>query len=227
MNNIFNPDNKFFSFMGRVADLMILNLLCIVCCIPVVTAGPAIAAMYYITLKMARNEESYVVKGFFHSFKQNLKQGIVIQIIMLLLGIVLAFDLFVYAMLFLWIYPVLAKFFNTTKNLFRNSILMSIRHLPYTILMMVITAAPVLLGIFVAQAFPFMILFYIMLGFATVAYINSRFFVKLFDNYIPEDAGKDTEENGEEKAIDTSVFSNLHPTELPKEDAKENEDETH
>ena len=128
MNNIFNPDNKFFSFMGRVADLMILNLLCIVCCIPVVTAGPAIAAMYYITLKMARNEESYVVKGFFHSFKQNLKQGIVIQIIMLLLGIVLAFDLyfcrmmsgqgavyrifsyifvaalFVYAMLFLWNY---------------------------------------------------------------------------------------------------------------------------
>ena len=178
----------------------------------------------------------------FHSFKQNLKQGIVIQIIMLLLGIVLAFDLyfcrmmsgqgavyrifsyifvaalFVYTMLFLWIYPVLAKFFNTTKNLFRNSILMSIRHLPYTILMMVITAAPVLLGIFVAQAFPFMILFCIMLGFATVAYINSRFFVKLFDNYIPEDAGKDTEENGEEKAIDTSIFSNLHPTELPVED---------
>ena len=38
MNNIFNPDNKFFSFKGRVADLMILNLLCIVCCIPVVTA---------------------------------------------------------------------------------------------------------------------------------------------------------------------------------------------
>ena len=63
MNNIFNPDNKFFSFMGRVADLMILNLLCIVCCIPVVTAGQAIAAMYYITLKMARNEESYVVKS--------------------------------------------------------------------------------------------------------------------------------------------------------------------
>ena len=238
MNNIFNPDNKFFSFMGRVADLMILNLLCIVCCIPVVTAGPAIAAMYYITLKMARNEESYVVKGFFHSFKQNLKQGIVIQIIMLLLGIVLAFDLYfcrmmsgqgavyrIFSYIFvaaLFVYPVLAKFFNTTKNLFRNSILMSIRHLPYTILMMVITAAPVLLGIFVAQAFPFMILFYIMLGFATVTYINSRFFVKLFDNYIPEDAGKDTEENGEEKAIDTSVFSNL-----PKEDEKENEDETH
>lgn len=238
MSNIFNPDNKFFTFMSRVADLMILNLLCIVCCIPVVTAGPSITAMYYITLKMARNEESYVVKGFFHSFKQNLKQGIIIQIFMLLLGIVLAFDLyfcrmmsnqgsvyrifsyvfvaalFLYAMLFTWIYPVLAKFYNSTMNLLRNSILMSIRHLPYTILMLAITAAPALIGIFVAQAFPFVILFYILLGFATIAYVNSRFFVKLFDNYIPEDATADEEETSEEKTIDTSVFSNLQPTDI-------------
>ena len=155
MNNIFNPDNKFFSFMGRVADLMILNLLCIVCCIPVVTAGPAIAAMYYITLKMARNEESYVVKGFFHSFKQNLKQGIVIQIIMLLLGIVLAFDLYfcrmmsgqgavyrIFSYIFvaaLFVYTM--RFYGSTRYLqssstppksVSHSILMSIRHLPYT-----------------------------------------------------------------------------------------------
>ena len=34
MSNLFNPDNKFFTFMGRVADLMILNILCIICCIP-------------------------------------------------------------------------------------------------------------------------------------------------------------------------------------------------
>lgn len=228
--------------MSRVADLMILNLLCIVCCIPVVTAGPAITAMYYITLKMARNEESYVVKGFFHSFKQNLKQGIVIQIILLLLGVILAFDLyfcrvmsnqgsvyrffsyvfvaalFIYAILFLWIYPVLAKFYNSTRNLFRNAALMAIRHLPYTILMLVITAAPLLLGLFVAQAFPFMLLFYIMLGFSTIAYVNSRFFVKLFDNYIPEEPEEENTETGEEKAIDTSVFSNLQPTTLPGED---------
>ena len=162
-----------------------------------VTAGPAIAAMYYITLKMARNEESYVVKGFFHSFKQNLKQGIVIQIIMLLLGIVLAFDLyfcrmmsgqgavyrvfsyifvvalFVYAMLFLWIYPVLAKFFNTTKNLFRNSILMSIRHLPYTALMILVTAAPVLVFFIPsAQVQSMVILLLVLIG--SVSYTHLR-----------------------------------------------------
>ena len=42
--------------MGRVADLLLLNFLCILCCIPVVTAGASITALYYVTLKMARDE---------------------------------------------------------------------------------------------------------------------------------------------------------------------------
>ena len=89
MDRFFNMDNKFFTFMSRVADLIILNLLCIVCCIPVVTIGPSIAAMFYVTLKMVRNEESYIVRGFFKSFKQNLKQGIVINLIMLAAALLL------------------------------------------------------------------------------------------------------------------------------------------
>ena len=134
MDRFFNMDNKFFTFMSRVADLIILNLLCIVCCIPVVTIGPSIAAMFYVTLKMVRNEESYIVRGFFKSFKQNLKQGIVINLIMLAAALLLYFDisicrstpgtigkvlmvlfmmiLVVYLMIFLYIYPVLAKFYN-------------------------------------------------------------------------------------------------------------------
>ncbi len=75
MNRFFNMDNKFFVFMGRVADLLLLNFLCILCCIPVVTAGASITALYYVTLKMARDEESYIARSFFHSFKQNFKQA--------------------------------------------------------------------------------------------------------------------------------------------------------
>lgn len=145
MDRFFNMDNKFFTFMSRVADLIILNLLCIVCCIPVVTIGPSIAAMFYVTLKMVRNEESYIVRGFFKSFKQNLKQGIVINLIMLAAALLLYFDisicrstpgtigkvlmvlfmmiLVVYLMIFLYIYPVLAKFYNTIKNTFTNAFL--------------------------------------------------------------------------------------------------------
>lgn len=210
MDRLFNMDNKFFTFMGRVADLVILNVLCIICCIPIVTIGPAISAMFYVTLKMVRNEESYVVRGFFKSFKQNLKQGIIINLIMLLAGILLLMDinicrvttgtlgkvmivifmmiLVVYVMIFMYIYPILAKFFNTVKNTFTNAFLMSIRHLPYTALMVLVTAAPVLvLFIPSAQVQSMAILMLILVGFSGVAYINSHFFVKIFDKYISEE----------------------------------------
>ena len=83
MNRIFNMDNKFFVFMGRVADLIILNLVCLVCCIPIITIGASLTALYYVTLKMVRNEESYIIKSFFKSFRENFKQSTIINVIML------------------------------------------------------------------------------------------------------------------------------------------------
>lgn len=210
MDRLFNMDNKFFVFMGRVADLIILNLLCILCCLPIVTAGASVTAMFYVTLKMARNEESYIVRSFFKSFKENFKQAAIINIIMLLAGILLYIDmtisrsmegalgsvltiifmiiLLLYAMLFIYIYPVLAKFYNTVKNTFTNAFLMSIRHLPYTILMIVVSLVP--LAVFFIpnaqlQSTVLMILF--LLGFSAIAYSNSHFLVKIFDNYIPKE----------------------------------------
>lgn len=72
--------------MGRAADLMILNIVFIICCLPIVTIGASLTALHYVTLKMVRNEESYIVKSFFKSFKQNFKQATIINLIMLLFG---------------------------------------------------------------------------------------------------------------------------------------------
>ncbi len=210
MGNLFNMDNKFFSAMGRVADLIILNLLTILCCIPIVTIGPAVTAMYYTTMKMARNEESYIVRGYFHSFKENLKQGILINLVMLIAGIILAIDLYIvngdsgttgrimffiflimvvfYLFVYIYIYPVLAKFYNTVRNTFRNAVLMSIRHLPYTLLMFVITLLPVaILFIPVAQLQSIFLMLFVLMGPALIAFAKSYFLVKIFDNYIPKE----------------------------------------
>ena len=217
MDRIFNMDNKFFTFMGRLADLVILNLLCIVCCIPIVTAGASITAMYYVTLKMVRNEEAYIIRGFFHSFKQNLKQSLIIHLIMLFAGIMLAADIyivnqigggaykvllyvfmvmaFLYLMLFLYIYPVLSKFYNSIKNTFVNAFLMSLRHLPYTFLMLVISALPVaMLFIPSARMQSMMIMLFFLMGFEVLAYAKSYFFVKIFDKYIPEEEPQEPQE---------------------------------
>lgn len=220
MGRLFDMDNKFFRFMGRLADLCILNVLCILCCIPVVTAGASITAMFYVTMKMVRNEEAYIARSFFKSFKENFRQATVINIIMLVIAGVLYVDFRVaksmpgtastvfqylflifailYVMLFTYIYPVLAKFYNSIKNTFRNAILMSVRHLPYTVLMIIVSICPVLVFyIQSARAQSMLLLLLIMVGFALIAYINSFFFVKIFDRYViqePEEKSENTEE---------------------------------
>ena len=103
-------------------------------------------------------------------FKQNFKQATIINLIMLVIAAILYMDLnivpnlggtmsqvlyilfiafgIIYLMVFLYIYPVLAKFYNSIKNTFRNAFLMSIRHLPYTLLMAVITLIPLAVFLF-------------------------------------------------------------------------------
>lgn len=211
MGQLFNMDNKFFTFMGRVADLIILNLVFIICCLPVVTIGASCTAMHYVTLKMVRNEESYIIRSFFKSFKENFKQATIINLIMLLAGVMLILDVnivkgmgttvskvmlcifiafaFLYMLVFIYIYPVLAKFYNSIRNTFVNAFLMSIRHLPYTILMLAVTLAPAaILFIPSAQIQSLVLMLFFMMGFAVVAFVNDRLMVKIFDNYIPEEA---------------------------------------
>ena len=47
---LFNYDNPVWRFIGKLGDLVLLNLLWLICCIPVFTAGAATTAVYYVTL---------------------------------------------------------------------------------------------------------------------------------------------------------------------------------
>lgn len=216
MGRIFDMNNKFFGFMSKVADLCILNIICVVCCIPVITAGASITAMYYVTLKMVRNEEAYILRSFFKSFKQNFKQATIINLIMLLIGVVLYVDLnvskamqggagqifqiifmafvLIYFILFLYVYPVLARFYNTIKNTIKNALFMAIRHLPYTVVMVLIAVCPLLLLLVKSyQIQSTLFVLFLLMGFALIAYCNSYFLAKIFDNYMPkEEAGQES-----------------------------------
>ena len=189
MGRFFSMDNKFFTFMNKVADLCILNIICLVCCIPIVTAGASITAMYYVTLKMVRNEEAYIVRSFFKSFKDNFKQATIINLIMI-----------IYYVLFLYVYPILARFYNTIRNTIKNALFMAIRHLPYTVVMVLIGLCPLLLlfiGSYQIQSTLFVL--FLIMGFGVIAYCNSFFLVKIFDHYMPK------EENEEQKSEGTEV----------------------
>lgn len=222
MGRFFSMDNKFFTFMNKVADLCILNIICLVCCIPIVTAGASITAMYYVTLKMVRNEEAYIVRSFFKSFKDNFKQATIINLIMIAVGAVLYLDLnvaqnmpgsagqifhvifmafvIIYYVLFLYVYPILARFYNTIRNTIKNALFMAIRHLPYTVVMVLIGLCPLLL-LFIDsyQIQSTLFVLFLVMGFGVIAYCNSFFLVKIFDHYMPK------EENEEQKSEGTEV----------------------
>ena len=85
-------DSWIMRILTRIFDLIILNLLFIICSLPVITIGTSLSALYSVTLKMVRNEEGYIVRGFFKAYKENLKQSMIIWIPTALCGVFLYAD---------------------------------------------------------------------------------------------------------------------------------------
>lgn len=78
MSKMFDPEGKFAHYGGKIGDLMGLNILTLLGCLPVVTAGASVAAMHYVLLKIFRDEETAVTKMFFKSFRENLRQSAIL-----------------------------------------------------------------------------------------------------------------------------------------------------
>ena len=212
MGKLFNLDSPLMVFLSKVADLMILNIITLFLCIPIITAGDAVTALYYMTIKMVRGDDCYIVRGYFKSFKENFKQATIIWVLAVLVFLILVGDFsiirsgalsfsrvmtvllivaIIYVFTMLYVFPVLSRFENTVKNTIRNAFLMSILNLPTTILMIIINLIPIALLLLIAQAVPFVILF----GFSVPAYLCSTQFVKIFKRFEPEE---ENAENGEE-----------------------------
>lgn len=201
MGNLFNLDNPIWRFMGKLVDVFILTMLWFICCIPIFTIGPASTAVYYVTLKLVRDEESYTVRSFFKSFKENFKQGVAIGLIMTFLGIFFVYDIYAYFtmgnqvttllgiaflgifLLYLftltYVYPLQAKFYNSIFRTMRNALFMSVKHL-FRSLLMVAIAVIVIVGVLF---FPPLLL----LSFGLIAFLQSYLLVRIFDLYIPKE----------------------------------------
>ena len=67
---IFDLDSPLMRVLTKMADLMLLNLLALICCIPIITVGASLTALHYVALKIVRNEEGYIIRTFFKSFKK-------------------------------------------------------------------------------------------------------------------------------------------------------------
>lgn len=195
---IFNLDSPVMQSLSKMADLLLLNLLAGICCIPIVTIGASMTALHYMSLKMVRDEECYIVKGFFKSFKQNFKQATIIWLLILVTIAVIGADIYIMnnmgesvsrvirfivtivgiivAFGSTFVFPVLAKFDNPVLRTIKNAYIISILQLPKTILMMALNVVPwVILATSVKWA-PIPLFF----GLSVPAYVSAMLYNNFF-----------------------------------------------
>lgn len=206
MKNLFDMDNMLFQTLSRLADLVLLNAIFLICCIPIITIGASLTAMYGITLKIAFKEDGYIIRDFFKAFKQNFVQATIIWMITVILGLLLLFNFttilqvknivftvilfltgtisFLYAMTVTYVFPLVARFHNTVFNTIRNAFFMSIANfLPYSLLMLAFPIVLFLLSCINTSIFSWAIFIYLLIGFSGIALINSYLFKRIFSKY--------------------------------------------
>ncbi len=75
------------------------------------------------------------------------------------------------------------KLKNTFKNTLINACFMSIKHLPTTILVVCMNCMVFICALVNSYTFYYGMMIYVFIGFALVAYMNSIFLSKVFENY--------------------------------------------
>lgn len=206
MSSLFNLESPVMSFLSRIGDLIWLNLLTMLCCIPVVTAGAAFTALHYVSIKMVRGEEGYLTKSYFKSFKENFFQATALWLLMLLIlavawgdfyfismmddGVASVMRIVLCAVFFFFLcggvywFPLLSRFENTLKNTVKNACLLGILNFPRTL---------VILAIYGGAAVLYFLLFYRILpgiflaGLSLPVYLASMLFSGIFKKLEPEE----------------------------------------
>lgn len=204
MSKIYAEDNPFNAVLTKIFDLCMLNIVTLVCCIPVVTAGASLTAMYAVMLPMSENKEGPVVKSFIKQFRANLKGSVKTWLLLLLAAVVLSFDLYVWtkvesqyrsvffgftiamlvalAVVASWYFALRATFDDDGKTSLINAGKYSLVYLPVSVLMAAYTAA--IVYVYLQQGY--LALFIPIFGIALIEYPKAYYMRRKFNAYIEE-----------------------------------------
>lgn len=195
-------DNAFTRALSKIFDLACLNVLWVICSIPIFTIGASTTALYSVMLKLVRNEEGYIFRGYMKAFKENFKQSTVIWLLILAMGAVwwidynfagligggagtalrlifLAMGILLLAV-FIYVFPLTARYENSVKATLKNALLLSVAKLPYTILFFVIAVGAGIVSLWNVMTFLIAVPFWVFIGVSVVVWINSRLFRRIF-----------------------------------------------
>ena len=195
---------KTFSWLG---DLMALNLLWLLGCLPIVTIGASTAAMYAAARKLAEGSCTSVLRAWWAAFRGGLKKATAAFFLLLLPAAVLAADAWLLAtypfpvwvkavtllagIVFLltagYVYPLQARFENTVWKTLMNSCVMALAHLPVSLMMTALNLLPLVLALTAPGIFLRSIPVWLLFGGALTALMNTLLLRGVFSKYLPQD----------------------------------------
>ena len=203
MRNLFNYENPFIQFLVRVGDLIILNVLFILCSAPVVTLGASLTALHRVTQNMLFEQEEPLLKAFFRAFRQNFKQSTLAWLVELVVIVSLVCDVLlvmayfngglakamyilvaVLAILVAGVYaylmPLIARYENGMRQQVNNAVVLAIIKLPKTLLLVFLNLLPVILVLISVPVFVQTLIFWVIIGFAFVSFLTSSILKPVF-----------------------------------------------
>lgn len=211
-------DNVVMRALGKIGDMICLNVMWLICCIPIITIGASTTALYTVMLRMVKNEEGYIFRGFLKAFKSNFKQSTLIWLILLLLGIVWTVDFrvagfmpgmagiilsaiflalgFILLSVMIYIFPLTARYENDIKTTFKNALILTVAKLPYTFLMVAIVVAAVFASLWSAFTLLFSLPLWLIIGGALIAWVNSYILRRVFVVFEGSDSRTEEENRG-------------------------------
>ncbi len=212
---IFNIDSGFNRALARIADMVLLSFYWLICCLPIVTIGASTTALYYACMK-SHLEEGTNTRNFFHAFIRDLKQSLVLELIVIGVAAMLVVDLYILPQMNIplggvvqviltvtaiigiamlsYLFPLLARFENTMLQRLRNALLMSLMNFHYTLIILVVNCAPLLVMLLLPDLFIAGIPVFVLVWPGAAALINAKIFLKIFAKYEPEPETAEKEE---------------------------------
>lgn len=208
LSGFLSNDSTFGQIMGRCWILIGANLMFVVFSIPVVTIGPALAALYYVCLKVLRGDTDLnPIKTFWKGFRMNLKQGIVSTLVLIGIAIICYIDyqfcksaggsmqIFLYALIVLmifigilaaYLFPVMAAFADTIPHLIRNSFFFAFGHPLRMVVVAFLEFFPLFWTYYDRDRLPLYAFLWVVCGFAVIAMLQSHLLIGEFKPYLPE-----------------------------------------
>lgn len=197
----FSPDSKFFVFCSRLTELVTLNLLWLICCLPLFTIGASTTALLS-SLYAWRKQEPCGAKVFFSHFRHNFGKATALWLAMVAFGILLTLDYVLvsnmdfpgrmavigliffmgFCLVFLggMIFPLLSQFPGTIRDMVINAVLLSLAQLPKMLLVTAANLLPMVMVILMPKIFVMTGFVWLLCGFALLALYDIRVLERIF-----------------------------------------------